>query len=114
MGQRGPLDLHAKLRRVMEAKGLRGRDVVRQLARRHAATAYDVLGGQTDDPRASTLLDVCRGLGVDPDELLGTARAPLAPELQGLWEEAQALSEDDKRLVGHIIRAVCRVRAESP
>ena len=108
MGQRGPLNLRANLRRVMEAKGLRVRDVVTRLPQQHEGTAYNLLAGRTIDPRINTTLELCRALDVDPDELLGTAPPPLEPELQELLDAAQGLSDDDKRLVLDMLRAIRR------
>ena len=110
MGQRGPLNLYANVRRVMEAKGLRPRDIVKRLPARHIGTAYRILAGRTTDPWTSTTLEMCRALGVDPDELLGAAPPQLSPELQELWDAAQRLSEDDRWLVVDMLRAVMRRR----
>ena len=56
------------------------------------------------------MLELCRALDVDPDELLSTALPPLEPELQGLLDAAQGLSEADRWLVVDMLRAIRRGR----
>lgn len=108
MVERGAETLAGRIQRAMAARGIRPRALAMALGDRHWSTAYRVLSGTTADPLMSTVLDVCRILDVDPDEILGATSPPLEPETQALLEAARALPEEDRWLIVDLVRVVRR------
>ena len=106
-------ELYARLTDAIAARGLSVRQVVLRLPASTAAAMYRILAGTTSDPRASTLLALCRVIDIDPDELLDTRRAALEPEVEALLDDAKGLDEADRRLLVDLVRAFAR-RQSSP
>ncbi len=92
----------------MAERGLTTRQVVGRFPERHLGTAYRILAGRTADPWASTLVELCRALEVDPNDLFNATRPPLKPELEQVLTQASALSEEDRWLMVDLIRAIRR------
>ena len=107
-----PDDLAAAIRRVMNARGLSTREVVRRVPRRHVGTVYRLLAGRTTDPWASTVVSLCTALDADPDELLDVEDALeiLDPELRNTLTDVQRLPEEDRWLAVDMLRAVLQRR----
>ena len=103
-----PDDLAAAIKRVMNARGLSTREVVRRVPRRHVGTVYRLLAGRTTDPWASTVVSLCMALDADPDELLAVEDAIeiLDPELRNTLTDVQRLPEEDRWLALDMLRAV--------
>ncbi len=110
MEQQDGLVISARVREVMANRDVRMRDFVQRLPHRHLGTAYRLLSGKTTDPSTGTLVDVCRVLVIEPDELLGTVPPPLPADLQEMLDAARGLSDDDKWIVVDVLRAVLRGR----
>jgi transcriptional regulator with XRE-family HTH domain len=114
MNRRGPRkiarpdDLAAAIKRVMTARGLSTREVVRRVPRRHVGTVYRLLAGRTTDPWASTVVSLCTALDADPDELLGVEDAIeiLDLDLRNTLTDVQRLAEEDRWLALDMLRAV--------
>ena len=97
------------VRDLIEARGLRPAEVADRLGgKRNRATFYRLLSGETNDPRVSTLLEICSALTTSPSELLQLAGLLqyqerslklIDVELRQAFGEMQQLDEDDKRLV---------------
>ena len=103
-----PDDLAAAIRRVMAARDLTTREVVKRVPRRHVGTVYRLLAGRTTDPWASTVVALCTALGADPDELLDVPdpTEDFDPELRRTLEDLQRLSDDDRWLALDALRAM--------
>jgi transcriptional regulator with XRE-family HTH domain len=103
-----PDDLAAAIKRVMNARGLTTREVVRRVPRRHVGTVYRLLAGRTTDPWASTVVSLCTALDADPDELLGVEDALeiLDLELRNTLTDVERLAEEDRWLALDMLRAV--------
>ena len=111
-----PDDLAAAIRRVMVARDLTTREVVKRVPRRHVGTVYRLLAGRTTDPWASTVVALCTALGADPDELLdvGDPTEDMDPELRRTLDDLQRLSDDDRWLALDALRAMlARLRPRS-
>ena len=111
-----PDDLAAAIRRVMAARDLTTREVVKRVPRRHVGTVYRLLAGRTTDPWASTVVALCTALGADPDELLdvGDPTEDMDPELRRTLDDLQRLSDDDRWLALDALRAMlARLRPRS-
>ncbi len=72
-----PLD--QAIQAALRARGLNVADLLARMPQRDRSTIYRLLSGETRDAKVSTLLGLCRALGVTPNDLLGLA---------GLWSEA--------------------------
>ena len=103
-----PTDLAGLLKRAIAARGLTTREVVRRVPRRHVATVYRLLAGQTPDPGASTIASVCTALDLDPDELLEVSdpMANLDAELRQALDDVQQLSQEDRWVVVNLLRVI--------
>lgn len=103
-----PDDLAAAIKRVMNARGLSTREVVRRVPRRHVGTVYRLLAGRTTDPWASTVVSLCTALDADPDELLGVEDAIeiLDLDLRNALTDVGRLAEEDRWLALDMLRAV--------
>ena len=99
-----------RIQQAMAARGIQPRDVAMSIGHRHWSTAYRVMSGTTADSLISTIVDICRVLDVDPDDLLGVTLPPLEPETQALLDAARALPEEDQWLVVDLIRVLERTR----
>jgi transcriptional regulator with XRE-family HTH domain len=110
-----PDDLAGAIKRVMLARGLSTREVVRKVPKRHVGTVYRLLAGRTTDPWASTVVSLCSALGADPDELLEVSDPieNLEPELRQLLQDLAQLSEQDRWLVLDMLRAALARLAKS-
>jgi transcriptional regulator with XRE-family HTH domain len=64
-------DLGIKLTKVMNGKGMTQADVCR-ITGFSTAVVSQVFSGKTKDPRLSTIIPICKALGVTVDELLST------------------------------------------
>ena len=64
-------DLGIRLTKVMNVKGLTQADVCR-ITGFSTAVVSQVFSGKTKDPRLSTIIPICKALGVTVDELLST------------------------------------------
>lgn len=71
-----PLD--QAIHTALKARGLKVADLLARMPQRDRSTIYRLLSGETRDAKVSTLLGLCRALGVTPNDLLGLA---------GLWSE---------------------------
>jgi transcriptional regulator with XRE-family HTH domain len=89
--------------------------------KRNRATFYRLLSGETNDPRVSTLLEICSALTTSPSELLQLAGLLqyqerslklIDVELRQAFGEMQQLDEDDKRLCLALLRGVIDLRAQ--
>jgi DNA-binding Xre family transcriptional regulator len=102
------------------ARGLPSSELADAIAgTQNRATFYRVLSGETVDPRLSTLVNVCEVLDVTPGELLrlaGMSADPAGPAtvldvaLRHAVYGVQQLSEDDRGLVMHLVRAFVKER----
>ena len=110
MTERGIDTTAGRIQQVMAARGIRPRELAMALGQRHWSTAYRVMSGATADSLISTIVDICRVLDVDPDDLLGVTLPPLEPETQALLDAARALPEEDQWLVVDLIRVLERGR----
>ena len=109
------------VRDLIEARGLRPAEVADRLGgKRNRATFYRLLSGETNDPRVSTLLEICSSLTTSPSELLQLAGLLqyqerslklIDVELRQAFGEMQQLDEDDKRLC-LALRGVIDLRAQ--
>ena len=109
------------VRDLIEARGLRPAEVADRLGgKRNRATFYRLLSGETNDPRVSTLLEICSSLTTSPSELLQLAGLLtyqerslklIDVELRQAFGELQILNEDDKRLCLAMLRSVIDLRA---
>lgn len=70
--------LQQAIRTVMRARGLTPSQLLDRMPERDRSTLYRLLNGDTRDARVSTLLELCRALGVSPNDLLNLA---------GLWAD---------------------------
>lgn len=71
------MSLNDAIQSVMRAKGITNSFLLGNPERhRDRTTMYRLLNGDTQDPKISTLMEVCHGLGVTPNEIL---------ELSGVW-----------------------------
>jgi DNA-binding Xre family transcriptional regulator len=104
---------------LARVRGMKPADVVEATSTRNPASLYRILSGETEDPRISTLLELCRTLHTDPGELLGLAGLvePAAGEvttidvaLRQAFREVRELGEDDRRLLLKVIRCVIQER----
>jgi transcriptional regulator with XRE-family HTH domain len=110
------------VRDLIEARGLRPAEVADRLGgKRNRATFYRLLSGETNDPRVSTLLEICHSLTTSPSELLQLAGLLhfqerslklIDVELRQAFGELQGLNEDDKRLCLTLLRSVIDLRAQ--
>ena len=110
------------VRDLIEARGLRPAEVADRLGgKRNRATFYRLLSGETNDPRVSTLLEICSSLTTSPSELLQLAGLLhyqerslklIDVELRQAFGELQGLNEDDKRLCLAMLRSVIDLRAQ--
>ena len=110
------------VRDLIEARGLRPAEVADRLGgKRNRATFYRLLSGETNDPRVSTLLEICSALTTSPCELLQLAGLLqyqerslklIDVELRQAFGEMQQLDEDDKRLCLALLRGVIDLRAQ--
>ena len=110
------------VRDLIEARGLRPAEVADRLGgKRNRATFYRLLSGETNDPRVSTLLEICTSLTTSPSELLQLAGLLqyqerslklIDVELRQAFGELQQLDEDDKRLCLALLRGVIDLRAQ--
>jgi len=116
------MSIAAAVRDVIEARGLRPAEIADRLGgTRNRATFYRVLSGGTNDPRTSTLLEICRALTISPGELLqlaGLYQAQERPlklidiELRQAFGEIQQLEEDDRHVCLALLRGVIGLRAQ--
>jgi transcriptional regulator with XRE-family HTH domain len=110
------------VRDLIEARGLRPAEVADRLGgKRNRATFYRLLSGETNDPRVSTLLEICSALTTSPSELLQLAGLLqyqerslklIDVELRQAFGEMQQLDEDDKRLCLALLRGVIDLRSQ--
>lgn len=110
------------VRDLIEARGLRPAEVADRLGgKRNRATFYRLLSGETNDPRVSTLLEICGALTTSPSELLQLAGLLqyqerslklIDVELRQAFGEMQQLDEEDKRLCLALLRSVIDLRAQ--
>ena len=110
------------VRDLIEARGLRPAEVADRLGgKRNRATFYRLLSGETNDPRVSTLLEICSALTTSPSELLQLAGLLqyqerslklIDVELRQAFGEMQQLDEEDKRLCLALLRGVIDLRAQ--
>ena len=110
------------VRDLIEARGLRPAEVADRLGgKRNRATFYRLLSGETNDPRVSTLLEICSSLTTSPSELLQLAGLLtyqerslklIDVELRQAFGEMQQLEEEDKRLCLALLRSVIDLRAQ--
>ncbi len=110
------------VRDLIEARGLRPAEVADRLGgKRNRATFYRLLSGETNDPRVSTLLEICSSLTTSPSELLQLAGLLtyqerslklIDVELRQAFGEMQQLEDDDKRLCLALLRSVIDLRAQ--
>lgn len=110
------------VRDLIEARGLRPAEVADRLGgKRNRATFYRLLSGETNDPRVSTLLEICNALTTSPSELLQLAGLLqyqerslklIDVELRQAFGEMQQLDEEDKRLCLALLRGVIDLRAQ--
>lgn len=63
---------------AMRARGITVAELLKGVPQRDRSTIYRLLKGDTQDAKVSTLLGLCKALGVTPNDLLGLA---------GLWNE---------------------------
>ncbi len=108
------------VRDLIEARGLRPAEVADRLGgKRNRATFYRLLSGETNDPRVSTLLEICNSLTTSPSELLQLAGLLsyqerslklIDVELRQAFGELQSLNDDDKRLCLAMLRSVIDLR----
>lgn len=103
-----PLGLRHRIGEILRQRGLTVNWLIHHLGRRNRATGWRLMTGRTVDPRLVTVLDVCRTLSVDPDELLEVSRPPLDPEVDELFAAAQALQEQDQWLLVDLIKSMRR------
>ncbi len=118
------MPLSSAIQSIMRAKGLRNAELLGNPERhRDRTTMYRLLNGETEDPKVSTLVEVCSGLGVTPNELLelsgnwaATKRssAPSDIGLRAVFSRIQALPEPRKELALRLIQAMAAVLEESP
>ena len=97
-----------RIQQAMAARGVRPRELAMALGHRHWSTAYRVMSGATGDSLISTVLDICRVLDVNPDDILGVTLPPLEPETRALLDAAQGLSEEDRWIVVDLVRVLRR------
>jgi transcriptional regulator with XRE-family HTH domain len=110
------------VRDLIEARGLRPAEVADRLGgKRNRATFYRLLSGETNDPRVSTLLEICSSLTTSPSELLQLAGLLtyqerslklIDVELRQAFGEMQQLEDDDKRLCLALLRSVIDLRSQ--
>jgi DNA-binding Xre family transcriptional regulator len=104
---------------LARVRGMKPADVVEATSTRNPASLYRILSGETEDPRISTLLELCRTLHSDPGELLGLAGLvePASSEvttidvaLRQAFREVRELGEDDQWLLLGVLRDVIQER----
>ncbi len=110
------------VRDLIEARGLRPAEVADRLGgKRNRATFYRLLSGETNDPRVSTLLEICSSLTTSPSELLQLAGLLtyqerslklIDVELRQAFGELQQLNDDDKRVCLSMLRGVIDLRGK--
>ncbi len=110
------------VRDLIEARGLRPAEVADRLGgKRNRATFYRLLSGETNDPRVSTLLEICNSLTTSPSELLQLAGLLhyqersfklIDVELRQAFGELQSLNEDDRRRCLAMLRGLIDMRTE--
>ena len=110
------------VRDLIEARGLRPAEVADRLGgKRNRATFYRLLSGETNDPRVSTLLEICSSLTTSPSELLQLAGLLqyqerslklIDVELRQAFGEMQQLDDEDKRLCLALLRSVIDLRVQ--
>ncbi|MDP8922904.1 MAG: helix-turn-helix transcriptional regulator [Chloroflexota bacterium] len=110
------------VRDLIEARGLRPAEVADRLGgKRNRATFYRLLSGETNDPRVSTLLEICSSLTTSPSELLQLAGLLtyqerslklIDVELRQAFGEMQQLEDEDKRLCLALLRSVIDLRSQ--
>ena len=118
------MSIGSALRELSDAHGLRVAEVAGRFGEgRHRNSFYRVLSGAGTDPRVSTLLEFCKVLMIDPDELLHavgllqwTERSPesIDLELRRAYADLQGLNDGDKRLCLAILRGVLKERTRPP
>ena len=116
------MSIGAAVRDVIEARGLRPAEIADRLGgTRNRATFYRILSGDTNDPRLSTLLEICRALTISPGELLqlaglyGNEGHPLKLidiEMRQAFGEIQQLDDDGKQTCLALLRSVTNLRAK--
>ena len=116
------MSISKAIRDLIEARGLRPVEVADRLeGKRNRATFYRLLSGDTNHPRASTLVGVCNALAISPNELLQFAgRLPyrerslklIDVELRRVFGEVQHLDEDDRRICLAALRSLIDLRAQ--
>jgi DNA-binding Xre family transcriptional regulator len=83
-----PLD--QAIQTAMHARGVTVAELLARMPQRDRSTIYRLLKGDTRDAKLSTMVGLCRALGVTPNDLLGLA---------GLWSEpARSTDSLDVRL----------------
>ena len=108
MAAKDDASLASNIRRVMDVRGVSMRELCRTCGGTNRATVYRVVSGSIRESRVDTILDICRALDVDPDELLGTMPLPLEPDVQQLYEHASSLADRDKWFVVDLVRSLRR------
>jgi transcriptional regulator with XRE-family HTH domain len=63
---------------ALKQRGLTVAELLARMPQRDRSTIYRLLSGETRDAKVSTLVVLCRAIGVTPNDLLGLA---------GLWSE---------------------------
>jgi transcriptional regulator with XRE-family HTH domain len=106
VGQQDGDGIASRIHAAMRSRGVQPRELVKRVSHRHRGTAYRIMSGHTPDPWTSTVVGVCQALNMDPDELLGTAPAPLSDEARQLYERALTLPERDKWILVDVVRTL--------
>ena len=118
------MSLSEALRGLLEARGLRPPEVADRVSgTRNRATVYRALSGDTNDPRLSTLVELCNVLRASPSELLrlaglfddeaGTVTL-VDVALRQAFGELQELNDEDQRLCLAMLRGLIEMRTEQP
>jgi hypothetical protein len=117
------MSLNEAIHSVMRAKGITNSNLLGNPDRqRDRTTMYRLLNGDTADPKVSTLIEVCTGLNVTPNEILelsGTwvprkrSTDPTDIGLRTVFSRVQSLPDDRKELALRLLLSFVSVLEES-
>lgn len=118
------MSLNEAIHSVMRAKGISNSDLLGNPDRhRDRTTMYRLLNGDTSDPKVSTLIEVCTGLNVTPNEILELSTLwtprkrstdPTDIGLRTAFARVQALPPAHKELALRLLNGLVGVLEESP
>jgi hypothetical protein len=117
------MSLNEAIHSVMRAKGISNSNLLGNPDRhRDRTTMYRLLNGDTADPKVSTLIEVCTGLNVTPNEILELSELWIPRKrstdtidigLRTVFSRVQSLPEGSKELALRLMLSFVGVLEES-